>query len=175
MVKYNVDNHGDNYLKHLCELKRLIYLESSQIKKDAIWLLHFDHLINHISDIYRLPELMALIHPDFYFYRGQNFSSNLRSFNAPGFRNGILPTTNCMYSKITGVECVFNSFPDMRGLYEADHYWPHSLGGPSILDNRLILCKYHNGMKSNNVYSFDWKSFPSWLERYLIEIRNLKA
>lgn len=33
--------------------------------------------------------------------------------------------------------------------YEADHIFPHSLGGQTVIDNAQVLCSYHNKNKSN--------------------------
>ncbi len=33
--------------------------------------------------------------------------------------------------------------------YEADHIFPHALGGQTIVENGQVLCKYHNRIKSN--------------------------
>ncbi|MCB9995167.1 MAG: DUF262 domain-containing protein [Rhodospirillales bacterium] len=35
--------------------------------------------------------------------------------------------------------------------YQADHIFPHSLGGRTVMDNGQVLCTYHNQKKSNKV------------------------
>lgn len=90
------------------------------------------------------------------------------------FRKGISRADRCQVRKVLGVECIANRFPDVRGTCQADHVWPNSLGGPSVLENRLILCRFHNAMKSNDVAQFDWTRWPTWLRSYLELIARLK-
>ena len=68
----------------------------------------------------------------------------------------------------------FNSYTEIRGKCQADHIWPHSLGGPSIKENRLFLCSYHNCSKSNSIFNKFWLSYPIWLNQYLEKILNQK-
>ena len=119
--------------------------------------------------------LIALIHPDFYFCQDKPFYDNLGWKSNTKFTSGITHTDRCQARQYTGVDCVFNSMPGIRGKCEADHKWPNSLGGPSLLDNRLILCRFHNGMKSNDISHFNWDIVPSWLEMYLGKIYRLKV
>lgn len=164
---------ASEYLKTLFEIKISIAGKAHQ-EQDREWLAHFH---KGTSDGYistRLPELLALIHPDFYYKNGTPLEGSLPWKNN-GFAAGITQTDRCRAEVYTGVECLFNQNPQIRGKCHADHVWPNSLGGPSILDNRLVLCKYHNGMKSNDIAHFNWTIIPNWLESYLQKLYRLKS
>lgn len=65
--------------------------------------------------------------------------------------------------------------PELQDKCQADHKWTNSLDGPSVLENRMILCKYHNSMKSNDIYTLAWGTIPSWLRDFLELIFRLKS
>jgi len=146
--------------------------------KNHIWIDKFDTLSNslHIEDLKALPSLLALIHPEFYFsHTGRSIIANIPwKTNGSNFYNGISKVDNCKSEVLNGKKCEFNDFPEIRLKCHADHVWPNSLGGPSILDNRLILCRFHNTMKSNSINYFNWTVFPVWLKSYLNTIYSLK-
>ena len=59
---------------------------------------------------------------------------------------------NCQSKIIWGYECQF----DNRHLVY-DHKYPYSFGGPTDnANNRLILCHWHNMVKSNDIHCYDW-------------------
>jgi len=169
---------GDNkkaseYLNFLYKIKKDM-INKSRKEKDEIWLKYYQIATKEGYVVKNLPKLLALIYPDFYFKNGVSFKKNLDWEKDKSFSSGISKTDNCQSIEYTNVRCIFNEIPDIRGKCQADHRWPNSLGGPSILDNRLLLCKYHNGMKSNEISHFNWNEIPNWLNEYLEKIRRLK-
>ncbi len=160
------------YFEYLFLLKKrmegLNYFE-----QDKLWMEEYKQLRTHGNMQKKIWFYLALIHPDFYFSNGRSIEINLPRKNS-NFSSGITTYDRCQHVKISGVDCVFNEIPSIRGKCQADHIWPNSLGGPSILDNRLLLCKYHNSMKSNNVSDFYWDQEPIWLMKYLNQLARLK-
>ena len=171
MIKGN--KYTSEYLKALFDLKRKM-INKSDIEKDCIWLKAFSEVDVNGINVSNLPIVLSLIHPDFYYRKGEAFHESLPWRKKSSFTAGIRNTSMCSIDKLTMVDCLFNEMPEIRGKVEADHIWPNSLGGPSILDNRLLLCKYHNGMKSNDISNFTWEHPPSWVGKYLLEIYYLK-
>ena len=145
--------------------------------KCEFWVNKFLGMEIHIKnlDLNYLPEIMPLIHPDFLYDSDGFFIGDLISFNNPSFNNGINDTDICQINMIDeSYSCQFNKIRNIRGKCQADHFWPHSLGGPSIFDNRILLCRYHNVAKSNSIVNAFWMSYPIWLNDYLYKIYNLK-
>lgn len=167
------DNNAATYLKTLFQIKNQMS-NISYSDQDQVWIDNYQKYTKNGYNLKNLPHLLALIHPDFYVKINQSFEPNLSWKKKNDFTNGIRNTTNCQAIQLNNIDCIFNSMPQIRGKCEADHRWPNSLGGPSILDNRLILCRYHNGMKSNDVSSFNWGVIPGWLSDYLEQIYRLK-
>lgn len=123
-----------------------------------------------------LPDIMPLLFPDFLYNGDGAYLGNMLSYGVIGFSVGINLSDSCQYSLIQGGgDCKFNNYRDIRGRCEADHFWPSSLGGPSIIENRILLCKFHNVAKSNSIMLDFWKVYPGWLDSYLIRMNNLKA
>ncbi|MCU5429941.1 HNH endonuclease [Bacillus cereus] len=171
---YNGDQQAARYLEALFNIKKEMDNQATSIQ-DQIWIKYYKSYTSDGLHIEMLPQLLTLIHPDFYTKQNISFKQNLEFESKSAFTNGIIKTTHCQSHRLTGINCAFNAFPEMRGKCEADHIWPNSLGGPSILDNRLVLCRYHNGMKSNDISKFPWNQMPSWLDGYLNRIYNLKC
>ena len=164
---------ASEYLHALFEIKSSV-INHTPNEQDSIWQDHFRYIKQHGLTTDNLPSLLALIHPDFYFKGGVALGSQLDRRNNTNFSGNMLSTDRCQAQEYTGSPCVFNTMPFARGKCQADHRWPSSLGGPSILDNRLILCKYHNGMKSNDIAHFNWSRLPNWLDSYLSKLHRLK-
>jgi hypothetical protein len=65
----------------------------------------------------------------------------------------------CQAKRLWGYECPF-----VREPSAADHLYPHSLGGPTIAENRLTLCRWHNTAKSMDIHDFPFEEgLPSWV------------
>jgi hypothetical protein len=168
--KYKKTNQ---YFLLLYELKKRM-VNKDYYSVDQIWLQEYERVIRAGFEIDNLPNLLVLIHPDFYYKKGVYFGDFLNWKRASSFTNGITETSLCMWMKRTGVNCIFNNNRQIRGKCEADHIWPNYLGGPSVYGNRLILCRFHNSMKGSDITCFEWDKFPEWLEPYINTIYNLK-
>ena len=167
-----IDTYFNNLLEILRRSSNLSYQE-----KNVFWLTEYKLSENHIlnSDINNLNKLMPLVHPDFLYDAFGNFLGDIVKFNDSSFNSGINETARCQINLIQkDCSCQFNSYRDIRGKCQADHFWPHSLGGPSIFDNRILLCRYHNVSKSNSIVEEFWNSYPTWLNDYLLRLFNLK-
>ena len=124
-----------------------------------------------------LPLIMPLIHQDFLFDSENKCIRKIIGYTKTShFSSNITMNDNCKIHQIDryGDSCIFNDYPDIRKKCHADHFWPYSLGGPSKQENRLLLCEYHNGSKSNSILDVFWERYPIWLNSYLEEIYNLK-
>ena len=175
MIKVSCDHQSaSRYLQVLFEIKRSM-LNHCPIQQDQQWLSSYNDIISRGMESNNLPDLLALIHPDFYTKGGKSIEAQLSWKSHNKFVSGITKTDPCQAKEYTGVPCIFNVIPDIRGKCQADHRWPNSLGGPSILDNRLILCRYHNGMKSNDISHFKWQNLPNWFSNYLGKLYRLKS
>ena len=117
---------------------------------------------------------LSMIHPMFYSKNGESFAETVNWRRDGNFTAGITDTSRCQSDDIGFGECKFNEKPSIRGKCQADHLWPHALGGPSILDNRVILCQFHNSIKGSGITHFKWTCTPIWLEGYLSQINRLK-
>lgn len=147
-------------------------------QKNMFWIQHYNELELQIktSNVSFLPDIMVLIHPDFLYNQDGNFLGDLVDYNNSSFNKGINESDKCQINSILkNCSCQFNDFREIRGKCQADHFWPHSLGGPSIFENRILLCKYHNVSKSNSILEAFWESYPFWLNGYLNKLHNLKS
>jgi len=160
----------EKYLEYLLNYSK--QLDPSDF--DKVWMNKYREVIDAKLTTFTLPLALALIHPDFYYKNGESFHNNpqLNWKKNNNFKNGILRTNKCQFIKCSGYECIFNKSREYK--IEADHFWPNSLGGPTILANRLLLCSFHNTLKSNSFLNFDWNSVPSWLFNQLEIIYHLK-
>ena len=58
----------------------------------------------------------------------------------------------------------------------ADHVFPYSLGGPTVPENRMMLCGAHNRMKSNDIHLFPWeRGLPVWFPSLLSRIESRRS
>lgn len=159
--------------------KTLFYLLSNSTRMnptefDGVWIQKYKEVHDSSLNVNNLPIALALIHPNFYYRRGEPFHNNLQLqwLKNNNFKNGILRTNRCQFVKCSGYDCVFHESRIFN--IEADHFWPNSLGGPSILSNRLLLCSFHNNSKSNSYLNYNWNEVPSWLLTQLEVIYYLK-
>lgn len=54
-----------------------------------------------------------------------------------------------------------------RVFLEVDHFVPWSAGGPTALANLMVLCRYHNRVKSNYWPGHGYKPFAGYENRAL--------
>jgi len=164
---------SEEYIQYLFSLKSLM-LAADVGEHDAIWLREYESVRGRLSELGTLPRAFALIHPDFYYRKSISFKDSIPSYGPRAFPAKISDYDDCQAHIYTQVPCAFNSNRILRGRVQADHRFPSSLGGPTIMTNRLLLCSYHNQMKSNDISHLDWSDTPSWLIQHLDNIRALK-
>ncbi len=115
-----------------------------------------------------LPQIMVLMHPDFYAVREAQVGMSIRgprSFSTTAGQHA----ASCMADRIWLLTC-----PLRRSEVQADHLFPYSLGGPTLAANQLFLCPAHNSAKGSDVHLFPWeRGEPSWLAMQVEKIRKL--
>jgi hypothetical protein len=119
-------------------------------------------LDDHKAGSASIADSLALIHP-------LNISGNQaaicgpRQFAAdPAYRFQV-----CQCELYWQLKCEHRESPH---LY-ADHVFPYSLGGPTVPENRMMLCGVHNRMKSNDIHFFPWeRGLPVWFASVLTRI-----
>lgn len=118
-----------------------------------------------------LWDKLSLIHPDFIrrlaipVYSSEEIIikqvQGNRSFSQ---QNGV-----CQAKLIWGYHCSLKS-----EACHGDHLFPYSLGGPTISDNKLLLCRYHNMVKGTDIHLLPWEEEYrfSWIDNYLKNFKN---
>jgi hypothetical protein len=139
------------------------------------------YLLEPYSDsrerISALPEILALVHPDFFQSRAGDIIKALLVppwVPGPAWRCSPPSLQRCESGRIFGYTCPFEDGPERTNDLQADHVWPRSLGGPAIPENRVWLCGFHNRMKGYDIYHFEWNVFPSWLAGLVKSLAALK-
>lgn len=169
-------SQSNQYFKHLLyHLSKANNLNHKE--KNSYWIEEYEKfLVKKIeSNVMNLPLIMPLIYPDFLYNSSGLFIGEFINYNASNFNSGINLSDECQFGSIhENGYCEFNNFKHIRGKCQADHFWPFSLGGPSILENRVLLCRFHNLAKSNSVLNDFWIQYPSWIYSYLKRMYDLK-
>ena len=75
------------------------------------------------------------------------------------FSSGV--SGKCQSSLLWGYEC------ELNGDIEQDHLFPYSLGGPTLGNNRVLLCRYHNMVKASDIHCFPWESSNHWISPWV--------
>lgn len=167
---------SNDYFK--CLLKHLSKIDSfDAYSKNQYWLDECNKILSNASNLCldNLPSIMSLIYPDFYFDSNGNYLGDHINHKSSTFNFGISFSDECQFQSIYfNGRCEFNAYKSIRGKCQADHLWPNSLGGPSILENRILLCKFHNIAKSNSIISDFWRLYPTWINEYLNRLYTLK-
>lgn len=133
------------------------YIESLEYTFASDWLELYDRYTNGLLGIH---EALALAHPQSYpdLSDGVDIRGN-RAFTSQRNRHGL----RCSSGLIWGYECTLNS-PQLT----ADHLFPWSMGGPTAASNQLVLCHYHNLVKTSDVHVYPWElGEPAWLRALL--------
>jgi len=118
--------------------------------------------------------LLALCHPDEYEdQRGEYIGD---SFETPHSKSKFKS------KRKTGLSCQLGDiFPGSicpwatQNYVEKDHYWPHSLGGPTSSENLLYLCKRCNVAKSSSPFYFSYDYIPGWMRNRIKTLSVLKS
>ena len=128
--------------------------------------------------------MLALIHPVFFKHPKipdicfvNDEQKKQLAIGTPMPRTGIAKGDDCFWVRISGETCALNSskFKNQllcdrgSGKPQADHVWPQSLGGPSVIENRMLLCATHNRMKGNSANP-DLITKNTWLVKLLEDL-----
>jgi len=132
---------------------------------DALSTLHFESVQEWtdlfqkftIDDKYGLPEILVLIHPNWY--------ETIKIPDPRGTRN--FPTADksakCRSIEFYGYQCPF-----INPSIHIDHLFPYSKGGVTNHANAMYLCEEHNLSKSTDIHTIDWEGMDrSWVMQVL--------
>lgn len=133
------------------------YLQSLQQTSAADWLQVYDRYAQGLLDV---TEALALAHPQSYPELGDGIDiRGKRGFQPQRNRHGV----RCSSELIWGYECTLDAIE-----LTADHLFPWSMGGPTAASNQLVLCHYHNLVKTSDVHVYPWElGEPTWLRSLL--------
>lgn len=121
-----------------------------------------------------LPTLLALVHPnEYYDQRGEDISNYFETPHSKvKFPNKIVSDESCQLEELRfGLMCPYAYSTDVQ----MDHYWPHSLGGPTSNDNMVHLCGKCNRQKSSSPFYYHFETVPTWLVNRIKTMYSHKA
>lgn len=116
-----------------------------------------------------LVQAMSLLHPHHWEgFKPVKAVLGQREFRVPNLRG----TRYCSAADYWGVECASRGRGDAEIV--ADHAWPYSLGGPTVVANIRWLCRRHNAVKSADVHLYPWEGlWPDWLNSQLAKLARV--
>jgi hypothetical protein len=124
-------------------------------------------LIKYKTGIANIAESLALIHPSNFNGDPMLIYGSRQFVQDPAYRFQV-----CQCELYWQVKCQYSKG---RQLY-ADHVFPYSLGGPTVPENRMMLCGVHNLMKSNDIHLFPWeRGLPVWFPSVLSRIESRRG
>jgi hypothetical protein len=151
-------------------------IEKARRYYELLNIIHFDsseewiHILQKLIEDNEagLPELLVLIHPNWYENQIINIDDPRGNRSFPSAKNGV----KCRSLEIYGYECFFKD-----QVIHIDHQFPYSKGGMTIHENAMYLCAEHNLSKSIDVHLIDWDSISTnWvsliLDKLIHEIRR---
>lgn len=121
-----------------------------------------------------VPVLLALAHPDEYYdARGVFFGNDFETpHSRKSFSKKKYDSEKCQIEKlIPESQCPYVQ----DSTVQMDHYWPHSLGGPTSNSNMIFLCKTCNQQKSSSPYLYDFSHLDSWLRNRIKTMYESKS
>lgn len=136
-------------------------IHSAERYYKALSELHFESpeewaglFLEYISgDKYGLPELLVLIHPNWYSVLGISDPRGNRAFPSAG------KNAECRSNEFYGYDCPFNDSP-----IHIDHEFPFSKGGVTNHANAMYLCEEHNLSKSTDIHIINWSDMDKkWI------------
>ena len=137
-----------DYLKALESSLRQGWLHSfkagAKTVYDQLALLHPEHLAELDLPPHRSEDSL------------QRLMQGVRAFPA-----SIIASNSCQADLLWGYKC------ELHGEIQQDHLFPYSLGGPSIAQNRVFLCKYHNMVKSSDIHCYPWEATDAWAKPWI--------
>lgn len=129
----------------------MIYL--SKIRSDKDWISGYK---NYKDGHLCLSEALSLVHPSHFF--DAPHAAIIRGVARFGERESA-EWCGCQAKAIWGYDC-----PLKDTKLEADHLFPYAAGGPTVSENRIWLCSYHNKVKSNDIHMYPWEQQePKWV------------
>ena len=133
----------------------------------ALSTLHFESVEEWIdlyqkfvtNETYGLPEILVLIHPNWYEYETIKIPDPRGSRSFPAAEK----SARCRSIEFYGYSCPFINPP-----IHIDHLFPFSKGGATNHANALYLCEEHNLSKSTDIHTIDWEGMDrSWVMQLL--------
>jgi hypothetical protein len=106
---------------------------------------------------------MALLHPGHYqaYFSGSEDPRGKRTFPSAEFHDA------CQAQLVWRYPCPLTD----QEPKVSDHIFPWSLGGPTVAQNRVMLCRWHNEVKAGDVHLFPWEEgVPRWVNRLIDRI-----
>jgi len=163
------------YFQELLSIKQQAQ-SLNHFELNEFWLTKHSELkkLIHEQSLEELPKIMTLISREFLFDKN-GVSIEKAVSHSPSFTS-VHDADNCQISLLTDdiSNCEFNNHSNLRGKCQADHIFPHSFGGPAIIENRAILCRYHNVAKSNSIMHSFWSKYPTWINTHINSMLSLK-
>jgi len=105
------------------------------------------------DDSFGLPEILVLVHPNWYGTVKIPDPRGTRSFPAAD------KSAKCRSIEFYGYVCPFIDPP-----IHIDHLFPYSKGGVTNHANAMYLCEEHNLSKSTDIHTIDWEGIDrSWV------------
>jgi hypothetical protein len=173
------NNHIENLANYYSVLRTL---QKNKIHDNAFrcseWMKLFEYTKLDINsnqwNSEHVSTLLGLVHPDEYFdQRGVYFGDDFETpHSKKKFNRKKYDSERCEIDRlIPNVRCPYVQ----NNTVQMDHYWPHSLGGPTSNSNMMFLCKTCNQQKSSSPYLYDFSYVPTWLRNRIKIMHNLKS
>jgi hypothetical protein len=120
------------------------------------WMTSFNRIVQENQS--GLPEMLAMIHPDWY--------PPLAIIDPRGPRN--FPSAE-KYAQCRSIEFYGYPCPFKNATIQIDHEFPHSKGGVTNHANAMYLCKEHNVSKFTDIHIISWENINiSWVNKLLL-------
>ena len=116
-----------------------------------------------------IAQSLVLVHPRYYIDRETEVGKSIRGIRKFDNVTG-RDVSRCMAEQVWLSTCTLQNSEELH----SDHWFPFSLGGPTLADNQLYLCPIHNYSKGSDVHLFPWeRGKPVWFERQVERIQRL--
>ncbi len=146
------------------------YLERLNSNLSKGWnIIYEDYSKGHLDFF----DKITMIHPDFIksIHLPNHISHDNLIRDIQGKRLFKQENGSCQSKLLWGYECPYNN----NLLCHGDHLFPYSMGGPTISANKLLLCHYHNMVKSTDIHLYPWEDKMnrfSWLDNHINNMIN---
>jgi hypothetical protein len=93
------------------------------------------------------------------------------SVRGPRTFGPVLRDAQCQAESVWGYPCPFPA-----GRCQIDHLFPYSLGGPTVPENAVWLCGFHNGTKGAEFHMLDLARVSArWLPDIVARIERVRG